>query len=112
MGIGCKPTHLACTTLRSMLRACFRIVGGRRVRARGLLEMAKITKRCRPGPLTGRFLNHALSQIMRVAPFPILAALLLGCATTSDPVDRLVTKLSSSHWLWLNGEFPSLGLPA
>ncbi len=49
---------------------------------------------------------------MRVALLPILATLLVGCATTSDPVDRLVTKLSSSHGLWRNGEFPSLGLPA
>jgi len=49
---------------------------------------------------------------MRVALFAILAALLVGCATTSDPVDRLVTRLSSSHGLWRNGEFPSLGLPA
>ena len=49
---------------------------------------------------------------MRVALFSILAALLAGCATKSDPVDRLVTRLSSSHGLWRNGEFPSLGLPA
>jgi hypothetical protein len=48
---------------QTVLRACFRIVGGRRVRARGLREMAKITKPCRPGPLTGRFLKHALSRI-------------------------------------------------
>ena len=33
---------------------------GRRVRARGLRETAKITKPCRPGPLTGRFFKHAL----------------------------------------------------
>ena len=32
------------------LRACFKIVGGRRVRARGLQEMAKIVSPCRPGP--------------------------------------------------------------
>jgi hypothetical protein len=44
------------------LRACLTIVGGRRVRARGLREMAKITKPCRPDPLTGPFLKHALSQ--------------------------------------------------
>src|SRR5713101_9868757 len=49
---------------------------------------------------------------MRVALFFILAALLVGCATTSDPVDRLVTKLTSSHGLWRNGESPILGLPA
>src|SRR5713226_9152659 len=42
------------------VRAGFKIVGGRRVRARGLLEMAKIPRPCRPGPLTGRFLKHAL----------------------------------------------------
>jgi len=58
------------------------------------------------------FFNGLPSQIMRVAPFPILAALLVGCATTSDPVDRLVAKLSSSHGLWRNGEFAILGLPA
>src|SRR6266849_2279947 len=46
----------------SSLRACFKIVGGRRVRARGLREMAKILKPCRPGPLTGRFLKHVLSR--------------------------------------------------
>ncbi len=44
----------------SGVRACFRIVGGRRVRARGLRELAKIPRPCRPGPLTGRFLKHAL----------------------------------------------------
>src|SRR2546427_4621931 len=37
--------------------------GGRRVRARGLREMAKITKPCRPGPLTGRFSRHALRLV-------------------------------------------------
>src|SRR5713101_2785738 len=45
------------------LRACFNIVHERRVRARGLREMAKIPKPCRPGPLTGRFLKHALRQL-------------------------------------------------
>ena len=47
-----------------------------------------------------------------MALLPILAALLVGCATTSDPVDRLVAKLSSSHGLWRNGGSPIPGLPA
>src|SRR6267143_4838435 len=54
-------TNLETQAKRATARACFRIVGGRRVRARGLREMAKITKPCRPGLLTGRFLKHALS---------------------------------------------------
>src|SRR5258708_3810114 len=62
---------------RRFLRACFKIVGGRRVRARGLLEMAKITKPCRPGPLTGRFLKQALS-------FRLLAA--AGILLFAEPV--------------------------
>src|SRR5438445_8132201 len=44
------------------LRACFKIVGGRRERARGLQQMAKILKPCRPGPLTGRFLKYAVNR--------------------------------------------------
>ena len=45
-----------------LLRACFKIVDRRRVRARGLQEMARIPQTCRPGPPTGRFLKHALRR--------------------------------------------------
>ncbi len=41
-------------------RVCLERPPKRRVRARGLQEMAKITKPCRPGPLTGRLSKQAL----------------------------------------------------
>ena len=41
-------------------RACFRNATKRRVRARGLQETAGFPVLCRPGPLTGQFLKHAL----------------------------------------------------
>src|SRR5205823_13399605 len=41
----------------------------------------------------------------------IIAALLAGCATTPDSIDRLVSRLSSEH-SWEQGGYPSLGLPA
>jgi hypothetical protein len=44
------------------LRACLKNQPKRRVRARGLQETAKISTPCRPGPLTGRFFKHALSE--------------------------------------------------
>jgi hypothetical protein len=44
--------------------------------------------------------------------FFIIAALLVGCATTPDPIDRLVTSLSPSHGLWTNGLFQPVRLPS
>ena len=41
----------------------------------------------------------------------ISAVLVAGCATPSDPVDRLVSRLSSDG-LWQNGVTPVLPLPA
>jgi hypothetical protein len=69
---------------------------------------------------------HLGRLIMRIALFSNIASLLTGCATTpeasvtppaprvvaSDPVERLVARLSSSHGLWQNGLFPKLDLPA
>jgi hypothetical protein len=49
---------------------------------------------------------------MRSIFFAITFGLLVGCATTSDPIDRLVTSLSSSHGLWTNGLFQPVSLPA
>ena len=62
--------------------------------------------------------------IMRSIYLSIFAALLTGCAAapeshtrastsqvlTTDPIDQLVTKLSSEH-LWQNGASPILDLP-
>jgi hypothetical protein len=62
---------------------------------------------------------------MRSTILIIFAALLAGCAklpkahmaaTTppaiaSDPIDQLVTDLSATHGMWLNGMFPILDLP-
>ena len=48
---------------------------------------------------------------MRSAFLIVLIGLLVGCATTSDPVSRLVASLSASHGEWENGTFPVLGLP-
>src|SRR5713101_7543409 len=47
-------------SLAFYLRVCLERPPKRRVRARGLQEMAKITKPCRPGPLTGRLSKQAL----------------------------------------------------
>src|SRR5208283_3130498 len=41
-----------------------------------------------------------------------IATLLVGCATTPDPVDQLVIDFSSSHGLWQKGLYPSIKLPA
>ncbi len=49
---------------------------------------------------------------MRLVFLSLVELLLSGCASTSDPVDRLVTRLSASHGLWLNGVSPILELPA
>jgi hypothetical protein len=56
---------------------------------------------------------------MRSILFSIFAALLVGCATKPDPIDRLVAKLSPPHpsgkpyvsFGWDSGIFPVLGLP-
>ena len=49
---------------------------------------------------------------MRSIFLTIIATLLVGCATTPDPVDQLVNDLSSSHGLWEKGLFPIIKLPA
>ena len=49
---------------------------------------------------------------MRLVFLFIIVLLLSGCASTPDPVDRLVSRLSASHGLWLNGFSPILDLPA
>ena len=46
--------------VRRALRACFEIQRRRRVRARGLQELAKIANSCRPGPLIGRISKRVL----------------------------------------------------
>jgi hypothetical protein len=48
---------------------------------------------------------------MRITRFIIIAALLAGCATTPDSIDRLVSRLSSDH-SWERGDYFSLGVPA
>jgi hypothetical protein len=53
----------------------------------------------------------SVSLIMKWTTFIISAALLAGCATTPDPIDRLVSRLSSDH-SWERGDYFSLGLPA
>src|SRR6266849_3644228 len=49
------------------LRACFKNPRKRRVRARGLQETRRFWPHCRPGPLTGRFLEQALIRTFRSA---------------------------------------------
>ena len=48
---------------------------------------------------------------MRSIFFIIVVALVAGCATTPDPIDRLVAGFSSSHGLWTRGLFPAIKLP-
>ena len=48
---------------------------------------------------------------MRFTPFIIIAALMAGCATKPDSIDRLVSRLSSDH-SWEQGDYCGLGLPA
>jgi hypothetical protein len=50
--------------------------------------------------------------IKRAILFAIIAATLVGCATTSDPIDRLVSKISSGQDLMSGGFTPLLPLPA
>jgi hypothetical protein len=47
---------------------------------------------------------------MRSVLFAILTALLAGCATTPDQIDRLVTNLSSNG-MWANGAGTDIRLP-
>ncbi len=54
-----------------ILRACFKNPRERRVRARGLQETRRFWSHCRPGPLTGRFLNQALSEGTGSATVPV-----------------------------------------
>src|SRR5712692_11122667 len=49
--------------MKTMLRACSINRRKRRVRARGLQETRRFRPHCRPGPLTGRFLKHALNAL-------------------------------------------------
>ena len=51
-------------------------------------------------------------RIMRSIYFAITIALLVGCATTPDPIDRLVIRLSSTHGFWTNGLYQPVRLPA
>ena len=46
------------------LRACWKTLGNRRVRARGLQDLAEKPVACRPGALTGRVFKHALSDMI------------------------------------------------
>jgi hypothetical protein len=48
---------------------------------------------------------------MRITQFIIIAALVAGCATTPDSIERLVSRLSSDH-SWERGDIFSLGVPA
>ena len=52
-----------------------------------------------------------LSLFMKQSLTCLAVALLVGCATTPDPIDRLVADFSASHGLWENGVSPLLGLP-
>jgi hypothetical protein len=54
---------------------------------------------------------------MRSIFFVVIAAVLVGCATTRnpvdhDPIDQLVTNLSASHGLWRRSSPPVIKLPA
>ena len=42
----------------------------------------------------------------------LILASLAPAWSQGDPVDRLVSRLSGSHGLWVNGLSPTLGLPA
>lgn len=52
-------------------------------------------------------MDHWLT--MRSVFFVIIAVMLIGCTTTAEPIDRLVTHLQS--YKWGNGGFPNLDLP-
>jgi hypothetical protein len=48
---------------------------------------------------------------MRSIFFAIIAGLLVGCANTPDPIDRLVADYTATRGMWVNGIYPILGLP-
>ena len=56
------PRQLTAEDSRQSLRACFKTLEPRRVRARGLQEWAAKPAVCRPGALTGRVFKQALSD--------------------------------------------------
>ncbi|MGE0491607.1 MAG: hypothetical protein AB7S38_20515 [Vulcanimicrobiota bacterium] len=39
-----------------------------------------------------------------------LLLVLLALPASADPIDQLVTRLSQTHGLWINGPFPALSL--
>ena len=47
----------------------------------------------------------------RILVLIMVGLFLVGCATISDPIDRLAVDYSASHGLWENGMYPILGLP-
>jgi hypothetical protein len=46
-----------------------------------------------------------------VAMRMLFLALLLSQLCWADPIDNLVTQLSATHGMWVNGLFPTLKLP-
>jgi hypothetical protein len=62
--------------------------------------MAKILKPCRPGPLTGRFLKHALGKLLRA----LLLALACGGAARADAV----LQLFNLSWNEVAGKMPEI----
>jgi ankyrin repeat protein len=49
---------------------------------------------------------------MRWSIIAFVAALLVaGCSSTPDPIDRLVTELSSTQGMWVNGYWQGVNLP-
>ena len=55
-----EPANDSINKLARWLRACLKTPAPRRVRARGLQDLAEKPVACRPGALTGRVLKHAL----------------------------------------------------
>ena len=47
---------------------------------------------------------------MRLVFFTAFVALLFGCAKSSDPIDRIVSELSATQGMWVNGLSPNLTL--
>ena len=56
----CGATSFARACAGILLRACLKTHQKRRVRARGLQEIARFGHSCRPGALTGRVFKQAL----------------------------------------------------
>ena len=52
-----------------------------------------------------------LPKNMRLALYLVIVAFLSGCATTHDPINRLVANLSASQGQWQKGDSPQLDLP-